>query len=128
MCFLHAGAEDALHLCLVLIHREIRKGLLAAHQASRAVGSGAVPVRVTLADADETAIAHIHGDQQLLAALCGHGALTQDHFIGVDIVVDGGELLQLCKAHAGEDDVRHGLAVEDGKLRYSFSTTTEERE
>ncbi len=60
------GRIDAIHFCLKLFQRKMGKCILPAHQTTCAVGRGAVPVRIALADADQTPVAHIDGDQQLL--------------------------------------------------------------
>ena len=73
--------------------------------------SGAVPILITLANADQTAVTHVDGDQQLLIGLCGDRALTQDHGVRIDIVVDGGERPHHREAHADHDDIDHSLAI-----------------
>lgn len=89
-CILHdAGRPDSLHLSGILIHRELGKGLLAAHDAAGTVGSRAVPFLVAAADTDQAAVAHVDRDQQLLSGFGGNRTLTKDHLLRVDVVVDG---------------------------------------
>ena len=109
------GGVDAGHLGAVFVQRELSEGLFAAHQTPRAVGGGAVPVGVAPADADEAAVPHIDGDQQLFALFGRDRALAQDHRVGVDVVVDGGELFRRGQPQTGEDDVGHGPAIEHGE-------------
>ena len=80
------------------------------------MGSGAVPVLVALAHTEQAPVPHIDGDKQLLALLGGHSPFPQDHSIGVDIVVDGGELLLHMELHAFDDLVHHSLPIEHGEV------------
>ena len=77
---------------------------------------GAVPVLVALAHTEQAPIPHIDGDEQLLARLGGDRPFPQDHGVGIDIVVDGGELLLHMELHAFDDLVHHGLPVEHGEV------------
>ena len=80
------------------------------------MGSGAVPVLVALAHTEQAPVPHIDGDEQLLTLLGGHSPLPQDHGVGIDIVVDGGELLLHMELHAFDELVYHGLPVEHGEV------------
>ena len=80
------------------------------------MGSGAVPVLVALAHTEQAPVPHIDGDEQLLPRLGGHSPLPQDHGVGIDIVVDGSELLLHMEFHALDDLVHHGLPVEHGEV------------
>ena len=75
------------------------------------MGRGAVPFPVAKAGAEQAAVAHVDGDQQLFSRLGGHSALAQDAMLQIDIVVDGGELLLGMEAHALQDHIHHGPAV-----------------
>ena len=80
------------------------------------MGSRAVPILVTLAHAEQAPVPHIDGDEQSLALFGGHSSFPQDHGVGIDIVVDGGELLLHMELHAFDDLVHHGLPVEHGEV------------
>ena len=54
--------------------------------------------------------------EQSLALFGGHSSFPQDHGVGIDIVVDGGELLLHMELHAFDDLVHHGLPVEHGEV------------
>ncbi len=58
----HGGGEYALHSLFVLRQRDALLCLGTAHEASSAVRGGEVPVLVTLANANKTAVAHVHRD------------------------------------------------------------------
>ena len=111
-----AGGVDARHLGFVLSHGQPLKGGGARHEATCAVGSGAVPVLVALTHADQGAVTHIDGDEELLPRLGGDRALAEDHLIHVDVVVDGLKGLQSGPAATLKNDLRHLLAVALGKL------------
>ena len=76
------------------------------------MGSRTVPVLIALAHTDQASVPHIDGNEQLFSGLGGHSAFAQDHGIGVDVVVDGSELLLHMELHAPDDLVHHGLPVE----------------
>ena len=112
----NTGGVDTLHFLLELLHGQSIEGRLAAHQPAGAMRCGAIPILVALAAADQATVTHVDGDQQLLAGLGGDRALTQDHGVRINIVVDGGEGLHRREAHASHDNIHHGLAVEHGEL------------
>ena len=89
--------------------------LLTAHETAGTVGSRAVPFLVALAHADQAAVAHVDGNQQLFPGFGGNSALAEDHLLRVDIVVDGSKLFDLSQPHTAQDHIGHGLAVEHSK-------------
>lgn len=99
----NTGGVDTLHFLLELLHGQSIEGRLAAHQPAGAMRCGAIPILVALADADQATVTHVDGDQQLLAGLGGDRALTQDHGVRINIVVDGGKLIDRSKPHALND-------------------------
>ena len=80
------------------------------------MGGGAVPVLVALAHTDQGAVPHIDGDEELFALLGRDRALAEDHFVHVDVVVDGLEGLQSGPTAGVQDDLGHLLAVALGEL------------
>ena len=80
------------------------------------MGSRAVPVGIAQSPAQQAPVPHIHGDEEDLVLLCRNSALAQDHRLGVDIVVHGGELFFGVPVHPLDDDIGHGLAVLPGKF------------
>ena len=75
-----------------------------------------VPVGVAASDSEHTAVAHIDGDKNLLAFMSGYCPLTQDHLIGIDIVVDGVESLRASQSGSGKQYACDQLTVTPGKL------------
>ena len=67
-----AGCIDSLHGVLICLHRNGGTGIRARHEPSRAMRSGYVPVRISLADADQRAIPHVDGYQQPFSFHCGY--------------------------------------------------------
>ena len=82
------GGIDAVHLLGIGLHCEILFCSAPAEQAASAVGCRAVPLRITLADAQQAAVTHIDGDQQLLALLGGDCTLADNIGLVVDVVVE----------------------------------------
>jgi len=76
------------------------------------VRGGIVPVRVALAEADQTAVPHIHRDQHALALFRRNGSLAQNHGFQVDIVVDCRKAVCHLEIHVLYDLLCDGAAVE----------------
>ena len=110
-----AGCKYPIHLAGVFIYVKVCSCVLTAHQSSRAVRSGAVPVLISLADADQRTVAHIERDKELLSLFRRYRALAEYHIIGIDVVVDGGEAIRLVPSHTVHNDVHHRLTVQHGK-------------
>ena len=85
----NAGGGDSCHLGLLLSHGQPLEGGAAGHQTSGTVRCRAVPILVTLANADQGAVTHIDGNQELLAGLGGNSALAEYHLIHINVVVNG---------------------------------------
>ena len=111
-----AGGIDTGHLLTVFPQGQLCESFLPAHQPAGTMRCGVIPVRITFANADQAAVTHVDGDQQLFTRPGGHGAFAQDHVVGVDIVVNGSELLHSCQTHSGQDHVHHGFAVQCSKM------------
>ena len=88
-----AGGVDTRHLRLILCHSKTLEGGRTGHQTSRAVRCRTIPILVTLTNADERAITHIDGNEQLLASLGRYCTLSEYHLIHVYVVVNGLESL-----------------------------------
>lgn len=90
----HGGGEDSFHLALEFVKAQVPPRLHTAHHAAGSMRRGEIPVLVSLPHADEASVAHVDWDEELLPFLRAHGPLPQNHRVGVDVVVDRGELLK----------------------------------
>ena len=86
----NAGGIDPRHFRLVFRHGQPFKGGGTGHQTACAVGRGAVPILVSLADTNERAVTHIDGNEQLLARFGGYRSFAEDSFVHIYIVVNRG--------------------------------------
>lgn len=78
--------------------------------------SRAIPVFISPADADQTAIPHVDWDKQLFSLLGGYRALPKNHDVRINVVVDGCENINRMKSHAFQNNVHHGFSIEYGEL------------
>lgn len=109
------GGEDAIHALFEIGEGEAVLRLRAAEEPSRAVGSALVPVIVAEPCADECPVAHVERDQQALTLTRRDRALSQDHVLHVDIVVDGREEIRLVQLQRVQYALLDDLAVERGE-------------
>ena len=77
--------------------------------------SGAVPLFISLANADQASVTHVDGDEQLFASFGRNGAFAKDHGVRINIIMDGGEFVRNRESHPGHDDVRHSFSVQNGE-------------
>ena len=113
----YASCVDALHLILELLHREGIERRTTAHKASGPMRSRAIPIFVSRSNADQAAIPHVDRDEQLFSLLGRNRALPKNHGVRINVVVDGGENVHGSEPHAIQDNVHHGLAIEDRALQ-----------
>ena len=109
------GGVDAGHGLAEGLDGEDAFCLCAARQAAGAVGRGLIPVVIALADTNQTAIAHIDGNQEAFAGPGGDGAFAQNPGLEINIVMDGGEAVFHIQAQAFNQGVDHGVAIELGE-------------
>ena len=102
--FGHGGGVDTIHGVLKSTEGVSAERIFTAQQPASAVRRAIVPFRVTKSGAKKGSVPHIHGNQKTFSLLRGYGSFTQDPLLGVDIIVDRMETIDLRQTHALEND------------------------
>ena len=113
------GGIDPLHRLSIVLHRDGLLSLSSGEDSSSTVRCGIVPVAVSLTDADESAIPHVDGDDELLALVGRDSPLAEDAMLYINVVVDALKLLLYSPAHMPNDllgnigSVQLGIFLDD---------------
>ena len=73
------------------------------------------PLRVSFADGKHAAVPYVDGDEHLLALMGSNSAFPENHFVGIDVVVDGVKSIHSLDAKALEYNLRHPFTASAGK-------------
>ena len=112
----YAGGVNTFHLLTVFVKAQTIECFLSAHQSTGSMGSRAVPVGVTLADANQAAITHVDGDQQLLTGIGSYSTLAENHVVSVNVIVDSSKLFYCCQTHAHKYHIHQCELISEEKL------------
>ena len=77
---------------------------------------GEIPVGISLSHADKRTVTHIYRNKNFFAFPSRYRAFSQNHVVGVNVVVDSGELFCNVEFHARDNFVNHGFSVEHGEF------------
>ena len=84
------------------------------------MGGGEIPVRVSFAGCKNTAVPHIDGNQDFFPRMGGNRALSENHFVSVNVIVNGVKCVQRRNVQPGQNDFRHPFPVSAGKPLADF--------
>ena len=82
------------------------------------MGGRLIPVWVSLANAEQAAVPHIHGDDKLFSVLCGDSALAQYHTVCINVIVNGRKSVLYVQLHSPDKIGGNSLAVQLCKALY----------
>ncbi len=79
------------------------------------MGSWEIPIFISFSYANQRTIPHINGNQQLLSFLGRNCSFSQNHGIGINIIVNRGEFFFHLQFHTSNQLIHHSFSIEHGK-------------
>ena len=79
-----------------------------------------IPVLISLSNTNKRTIAHINGNQQFFSILCRYSALSQNHGISINIIMNGCKFFFYFQLHSFHQFIHHCFAVQYCKVLYQL--------
>ena len=119
--FINRSGINTLHCLSVFVHAKICFRLCSGHKSSCSVRCRIIPLGISFSNSKHTSISHIYWNQHFLSTMGCYCALSQNHFICINIIMNCMEGFSASHPGSLQNNLSHFLSASSCKSLADFN-------